>query len=153
MISSLADHGHVEEAVSLFAKMEESSFRQDNLSFSAILYACSHIGFVDAGYEYFQKMASIYDIRPTIEHYGCMVDMFGRARELEEAYDIIRSMPIEPNSVILRSFISVFLPKEAVEGSGSNVSVYANRRGNSNQRNEGIVTFQRRETTINIGGK
>lgn len=106
MISGLADHGHGEEAMSLFARMEESGFRPDSLSFSAILYACSHNGFVDAGREYFEKMASIYDIRPTMEHYGCMVDMYGRAGELEEAYDIIRSMPTEPNSVILRSFIS-----------------------------------------------
>ncbi|KAK6802997.1 hypothetical protein RDI58_000781 [Solanum bulbocastanum] len=51
-------------------------------------------------------MGSIYDIRPTMEHYGCMVDMFGQAGELEEAYDIIRSMPTKPNSVILRRFIS-----------------------------------------------
>uniref|UniRef100_M1C9D4 Pentatricopeptide repeat-containing protein n=2 Tax=Solanum tuberosum TaxID=4113 RepID=M1C9D4_SOLTU len=197
MISGLTDHGHEEEVVSLFARMEESGFRPDNLSFSAILYACSHIGFIDAGREYFEKMASIYNIRPTMEHYGCMMDMFGRAGELEEAYYIIRSMPIEPNSVILRSFISacknhghnpcaeenireillkiepdlesnyvlasslsylfgycsdanslrlamkekginkypsshlVVLPKEAVEGSDSNVSVYSNRRGNS----------------------
>ncbi|XP_055818590.1 pentatricopeptide repeat-containing protein At2g36730-like [Solanum dulcamara] len=106
MISGLADHGHGEEAVSLFARMEESGFRPDSLSFSAILCACSHIGLVDAGREYFEKMVSIYNIRPTMEHYGCMVDMFGRAGELEEAYDIIRSMPIGPNSVILRSFIS-----------------------------------------------
>ncbi|KAH0764844.1 hypothetical protein KY285_000715 [Solanum tuberosum] len=106
MISGLADHGHGEEAVSLFARMEESGFRPDSLSFSEILYACSHIGFVDAGREYFEKMGGFYDIRSTMEHYGCMVDMFGRAGELEEAYDIIRSMPTEPNSVILRSFIS-----------------------------------------------
>uniref|UniRef100_M1ACU7 Pentatricopeptide n=2 Tax=Solanum tuberosum TaxID=4113 RepID=M1ACU7_SOLTU len=106
MISGPADHGHGEEAVSLFARMEQFGFRPDCLSFSAILYACSHIGFVDAGHEYIEKMASIYNIRPTMEHYGCMVDMFGRAGELEEAYDIIRSIPTEPNSVILRSFIS-----------------------------------------------
>ncbi|XP_060197271.1 pentatricopeptide repeat-containing protein At5g66520-like isoform X1 [Lycium barbarum] len=106
MISGLADHGHGEEAVSLFARMEEAGFRPDSLSFSAILNACSHIGLVDVGREYFEKMVSIYNIRPTMEHYGCMVDMFGRAGELEAAYDLIRSMPIEPNSVILRSFIS-----------------------------------------------
>ncbi|KAG5630381.1 hypothetical protein H5410_002098 [Solanum commersonii] len=64
------------------------------------------IGLIDAGSEYFEKMVSIYNIRPTMEHYGCMVDMFGRAGELEEAYDIIRSMSIEPNSLILRSSIS-----------------------------------------------
>ncbi|KAK6803079.1 hypothetical protein RDI58_000863 [Solanum bulbocastanum] len=36
MISGLADHGHGEEVVSLFARMEESSFRPDCLSLSAI---------------------------------------------------------------------------------------------------------------------
>ncbi|XP_075100749.1 pentatricopeptide repeat-containing protein At5g66520-like [Nicotiana tabacum] len=106
MISGLADNGHGEEAVSLFTSMEEAGFRPDSLSFSVILCACSHKGLVDVGRRYFHKMVSIYNIRPTMEHYGCMVDMFGRAGELEEAYDLIKSMPIEPNSVILRSFIS-----------------------------------------------
>ncbi|CAN4121233.1 unnamed protein product [Withania somnifera] len=106
MISGLADHANGEDAVSLFARMEEAGFRPDSLSFSAILYACSHIGLVDVGREYFEKMLSVYNIRPSMEHYGCMVDMFGRAGELKEAYDLIRRMPMEPNSVILRSFIS-----------------------------------------------
>ncbi|WMV08236.1 hypothetical protein MTR67_001621 [Solanum verrucosum] len=108
IISGLVDHGHRDEVVSSFSRMEEFGFRPDNLSFSAIIYSCSHIVFVDVGHEYFEKMASIYNIRPTMEHYRCMVDMFGHAGELEEACDIIRSMPIEPNSVILRSFISAY---------------------------------------------
>ncbi|KAK6803045.1 hypothetical protein RDI58_000829 [Solanum bulbocastanum] len=83
IISSLADHGHGEEIVSLFVRMEEYGFRSDSLSFSAILYSYSHIGFVDTGREYFEKIASIYNISPTMEHYRCMVDMFGRAGELE----------------------------------------------------------------------
>lgn len=49
------------------------------------LYACSHIGLVDVGREYFEKMVSIYKIMPTMEHYGYMVDLFGHARELKEA--------------------------------------------------------------------
>ncbi|WMV08201.1 hypothetical protein MTR67_001586 [Solanum verrucosum] len=105
MISGLTDHGHEEEVVSLFARMEEFGFMPDSLSFSAILYACSHIGFVDAGREYFEKNGN-------------------DANSLRLA---MKSKGINkyPGSHL------VILPKEAVEGSDSNVSVYVDRRGNS----------------------
>lgn len=35
-----------------------------------------------------------------MEHYGCMVDLLGRAGELQEAYDLIKRMPMKPDSVI-----------------------------------------------------
>lgn len=106
MISALADNGQGGEAISLFSRMEEAGLRPDSLSFSAILSACSHLGLVEEGHEYFNRMVNLYDIRPTMEHYGCMVDMLGRAGKIEQAYKVMMSMPMEPNSVILRSFIS-----------------------------------------------
>ncbi|KAL3850401.1 hypothetical protein ACJIZ3_012283 [Penstemon smallii] len=106
MISCLADYGHGEEAISLFTKMKESGLRPDSMSFSVVLSACSHKGLVLEGQELFDKMVNIYEIMPTMEHYGCMVDLFGRAGKIEEAYQIIMMMPMEPNSVILRSYLS-----------------------------------------------
>nr|GLL43416.1 pentatricopeptide repeat-containing protein At4g21065-like [Ipomoea trifida] len=106
MISALADNGRGEEAISLFPRMEEAGLRPDSLSFSAILSACSHLGLVEEGHKYFNRMVNLYDIRPTMEHYGCMVDLLGRPGKIEQAYEVIMSMPMEPNSVILRSFIS-----------------------------------------------
>ncbi|KAG8387341.1 hypothetical protein BUALT_Bualt02G0011400 [Buddleja alternifolia] len=106
MISCLADFGHAEEAISLFTKMEKIGLRPDSVSFSAILSACSHRGLVHKGQELFDKMVNFYNIMPTMEHYGCMVDLFGRAGKIEEAYQIIMSMPMEANSVILRSYLS-----------------------------------------------
>ncbi|KAK2975467.1 hypothetical protein RJ640_028573 [Escallonia rubra] len=106
MISGLADNGNGEAAISLFTKMEEGDLKPDGMSFSGILSACSHLGLVVEGQKYFERMLKVYNIRPTMEHYGCMVDMFGRAGMIEEAYQLIRSMPMEPNSVVLRSFIS-----------------------------------------------
>ncbi|EXC33630.1 hypothetical protein L484_013827 [Morus notabilis] len=50
-------------------------------------------------------MVRVYEIRPRIEHYGCIVDMPGRAGLIEEAYQVIKNMPMELNSVILRSFL------------------------------------------------
>ncbi|CAH9106683.1 unnamed protein product [Cuscuta epithymum] len=75
MISALADNGHGEEAVCLFSRMEKSGLRPDSLSFSA----CGHLGLVNKGHDPFRRMASVYDIRPSMEHYGCMVDLLGRA--------------------------------------------------------------------------
>lgn len=105
MISGLADHGRGEDAISLFTKMEENGLKPDSMSFSGILSACSHLGLVEKGKRYFDQMVKIYGIKPTTEHYGCMVDMLGRAGMIEEAYKVIKKMPMEPNSVMLRSFI------------------------------------------------
>ncbi|GFY98976.1 mitochondrial editing factor 18 [Actinidia rufa] len=105
MISGLADHGHGEDAISFFSQMEKIGLKPDSMSFSVIISACSHLGLVDVGKNYFDKMARIYKIRPTMEHYGCMVDMLGRAGMIEEAYQVIKNMPMEPNSIIIRSFI------------------------------------------------
>ncbi|XP_076912327.1 pentatricopeptide repeat-containing protein At2g01510, mitochondrial-like [Bidens hawaiensis] len=108
MITGLAENGHGEEAISLFNQMEDLGFTPDTISFSGILSACSHLGLVETGQRYFDQMVNLYNIQPTMEHYGCMVDMLGRAGMIEEAYHVLKTMPMEPNSVILRSFISAY---------------------------------------------
>nr|XP_043622636.1 pentatricopeptide repeat-containing protein At4g21065-like [Erigeron canadensis] len=108
MISGLAENGHGEEAISLFNDMVDLGLIPDTISFSGLLSACSHLGLVEKGQKYFDQMVKFYKIQPTMEHYGCMVDMYGRAGMIEEAYDVIRNMPMEPNSVMLRSFISAY---------------------------------------------
>ncbi|XP_024986918.1 pentatricopeptide repeat-containing protein At4g21065-like isoform X2 [Cynara cardunculus var. scolymus] len=108
MISGLAENGRGEEAISLFNEMEKVGLIPDAMSFSGILSACSHMGLVEKGREYFDRMVKCYKVKPTMEHYGCMVDMFGRAGMIEEAYDVLRNMPMEPNSIMLRSFMSAY---------------------------------------------
>lgn len=108
MISAFADHGRPKDAISLFIQMESRGLKPDSVSFTALLCACSHLGMVDQGRWYFNRMENVYNIKPTMEHYGCMVDMFGRAGLVEEAYEFLRKMPMQPNSVILRSFIGAY---------------------------------------------
>ncbi|KAL2343388.1 hypothetical protein Fmac_004673 [Flemingia macrophylla] len=105
MISALADHGRGEDVVSLFSQMEDVGLEPDGVSFAVVLSACSHVGLVDEGRRYFDRMVRVYGIEPTVEHYGCMVDLLGRAGLIQEAYDIIKGMPVEPNAVVLRSFL------------------------------------------------
>lgn len=105
MIAGLAMQGYGEEAIALFSKMEGSGLRPDGITFISILYACSHAGLIEQGCRYFSKMKNIYGIEPAIEHYGCMVDLYGRAGQLQKAYDFILQMPIPPNTIIWRTLL------------------------------------------------
>ncbi|KAG5537512.1 hypothetical protein RHGRI_024842 [Rhododendron griersonianum] len=44
--------------------------------------------------------ASIAPDDQPIAHYGCMVDLLGRAGHLTEALAVIKKMPMEPNSIV-----------------------------------------------------
>ncbi|KAI9086436.1 hypothetical protein K1719_031520 [Acacia pycnantha] len=105
MLAGLAMQGHGEEAIQLFHEMEDSGIRLDGITFISLLYACSHAGLVEQGSAYFSKMQSVYAIEPAMEHYGCMVDLYGRAGKLQKAYDFVCQMPIMPNSIIWRTLL------------------------------------------------
>lgn len=107
MILGLASHGDGKEALALFSRMlEENSERPDNITFLGVLCACSHGGMIDEGRQIFDIMIRDYNIQPTIKHYGCMVDLLGRAGLVEEAYNLIESMPMEGNAVVWRTLLA-----------------------------------------------
>lgn len=99
MISGLASHGLSEEALRLFAHMEVSGGDPNGVTFLVALSACTHGGLVEQGLEIFRKMES-YGVERGIEHYGCLVDLLGRAGRLAEAYDVIMNMPMRANEVV-----------------------------------------------------
>ncbi|KAK4354411.1 hypothetical protein RND71_026605 [Anisodus tanguticus] len=106
MISGLAMNARSKEALQLFSLMEGSSEVSPNeVTFLGILSACSHGGFVNEGFYYFEKMTRQYKYSPGVEHYGCLVDLLGRANLLVEAMEFISSMPIQPDAVIWRSLL------------------------------------------------
>ncbi|EHA8591448.1 pentatricopeptide repeat-containing protein [Cocos nucifera] len=106
MISGLAMNGYSSEALDLFSQMEEMSEVMPNeVTFLGVLSACSHGGLVEKGFHYFEDMTRAYKLTPKIEHYGCMVDLLGRAKLLVEVKKFIKEMPIEPDVVIWRSLL------------------------------------------------
>ncbi|KAJ4950262.1 hypothetical protein NE237_027094 [Protea cynaroides] len=100
VISGLALNGYVKAAFALFGQMEKSGIRPEGNTFIAILCGCSHAGLVDEGRRYFHSMNRIYSLTPRIEHYGCFVDLLGRAGLLEEAHHLIKDMPFQANAVV-----------------------------------------------------
>ncbi|KAI5440340.1 hypothetical protein KIW84_010009, partial [Lathyrus oleraceus] len=107
MILGFASHGNGEEALSLFTRMlQENVERPNDVTFLGVLCACSHGGLVDEGRWYFDIMNRDYTIQPTIKHYGCMVDLLGRAGLVMEAYDLIKNMPVDCNAIVWRTLLA-----------------------------------------------
>nr|UPT49104.1 pentatricopeptide repeat protein AaPPR191 [Agave angustifolia] len=105
MIAGYAMHGHSREALELFSRLRSTGLRPTDITFIAVLNACSHAGLVGEGREFFSLMEKDYGIEPKIEHYGCMVDLLGRAGLVEEAYELVQSMRIKPDSVLWGSLM------------------------------------------------
>jgi pentatricopeptide repeat protein len=72
----------------------------DDVTFVGLLLACTHGGMVEKGKHLFMSMTRDFNIIPKLEHYGCMVDLLGRAGKLRESYEVIQRMPMKPDSVI-----------------------------------------------------
>ncbi|OAY80860.1 Pentatricopeptide repeat-containing protein [Ananas comosus] len=105
IIRGLAFHGHSKEALQLFDEMLNKRLRPDEITFVGVLVACSHGGMVDEGQRYFLLMQNEYRIEPNIRHYGCMVDILGRAGLLKEAFKFVGEMKVEPNAIVWRTLL------------------------------------------------
>lgn len=100
MIFGYGLHGHGNEALKLFNEMLHSGVSPTGVTFLSVLYACSHAGLVRKGNDIFHSMVHDYGVRPLPEHYACMVDILGRAGQLNEALKFIEKMPVEPGPAI-----------------------------------------------------
>lgn len=97
MITGYAQHGRGKEALELFYQMQQEGVKPDWITFVGALSACAHAGLIEEGLHHFQSMKE-FNIEPRMEHYGCMVDLFGRAGLLNEAVEFIIKMQVEPDS-------------------------------------------------------
>ncbi|WOL14383.1 hypothetical protein Cni_G23163 [Canna indica] len=106
IICGLAMHGHADTSLRVFSDMQRKSIKPNSITFIGVLSACCHNGLVTTGRQYFQAMRKDYNIEPTIKHYGCMVDLLARAGCLEEAEQLIKSMPMEADVMIWGSMLA-----------------------------------------------
>ncbi|KAL9233462.1 hypothetical protein vseg_008460 [Gypsophila vaccaria] len=100
MMIAYGVHGFGKEAVELYDEMIRSCMRPDRVVCMAVLSACSHAGLVNEGLRYFNSMVTEYNIIPDQEMYGSVVDLLGRAGRVEDAYELIKSMPEDPGDCV-----------------------------------------------------
>ncbi|CAN1280912.1 Pentatricopeptide repeat-containing protein At4g02750 [Linum perenne] len=97
MIAAYSQDGQGEEAFRLFWDMQSLSIKPDHITLVNVLSACNHAGLVDDAKRYLSSMEELFGITPTQEHYACMIDILGRAAKLDEAMELVNTMPYEAN--------------------------------------------------------
>jgi pentatricopeptide repeat protein len=82
------------------------SVQPNEMTFTTVLGACVQAGLVEKGREFFNLMVDRYGLEPNIHHYGCMVDLYTKAGQMEDAYQVIKTMKVEPNAIIWTSLLA-----------------------------------------------
>lgn len=106
IISCYGYSGFPQRAIRLFHQMQDQSYKPTRVTFIAVLAACSHAGLVDEALRYFEAMHGDYSITADEAHYACIVDCFGRAGQLQRAYEFIRGMAVAPNACVWGALLS-----------------------------------------------
>ncbi|XP_058110544.1 pentatricopeptide repeat-containing protein At1g25360-like [Magnolia sinica] len=106
LIMGYGKHGLGSEALRAFDQMKLMGFVPNKITLLGTLYACTHAGLMQEGWDIFNSMVHTYSITPMMEHYTCMVDLLSRAGRLEETCWFIERMPVEPDVRLWTAFLS-----------------------------------------------
>ncbi|KAL4329419.1 pentatricopeptide repeat-containing protein At1g11290, chloroplastic-like [Arachis ipaensis] len=106
MINAYSKHGEWFRCFQLYNQMKLSNIIPDKVTFLGLLTACVNSGLVDKGKEIFREMVEIYGYQPSQEHHACMVDLLGRAGQIDKASEIIDAIPFKPDARVYGPLLS-----------------------------------------------
>ncbi|XP_039128311.1 pentatricopeptide repeat-containing protein At5g08305-like [Dioscorea cayenensis subsp. rotundata] len=106
IIGGLAMHGRSKDSLALFEEMQATGRVQpDEITYLCLLSACTHGGLVEDARRFFNLLKA-QRMAVQVEHYACMVDVLGRSGRVEEAYEIVRTMPMQPSASVLGALLT-----------------------------------------------
>jgi pentatricopeptide repeat protein len=106
MMAGYAQHGFFNKALMIFHRMCLSDDKLDHITCISIICACNYIGLVSEGCTYFTCMMLDDGIKPSIETYGCLIDLIGRGGQLDVALHLAENLPCSPSVDIWMSLVS-----------------------------------------------
>ncbi|XP_021280965.1 pentatricopeptide repeat-containing protein At3g49170, chloroplastic-like [Herrania umbratica] len=95
--------------------MMNSGFRPNQVTFVNILYVCRDNGLVEEGERHFNSMGQKYKIQAGLEHYACMVEIYGKAGQLDKAEKLIKGMTFESDVIVWDAFSRAFCLHSGLE--------------------------------------
>jgi len=107
MITQLAKNGFAEDSIDLFTQFKNLGLKPDGQMFIGVLSACSVLGDIDEGMLHFESMSRDYGIIPSMAHFVSVVDMIGSIGHLDEAFEFIEKMKMEPSADIWETLMNL----------------------------------------------
>ncbi|RID43399.1 hypothetical protein BRARA_I00263 [Brassica rapa] len=93
-----------EGGVAVARRIFDEIVGKDSVSYNSIMSVYAQNGM--SSWRWFNSMKGRFGVEPGLEHYGCMVDLLGRAGYLQKAYDLVQTMKMKPDSVIWSSLLA-----------------------------------------------
>ncbi|GAA0140068.1 hypothetical protein LIER_01491 [Lithospermum erythrorhizon] len=106
IIFGMAQHGQAFEALCLYDEMISAGIKPNEVTFIGLLYACSHVGLIDKGRKLFNSMVEEFGLKPSLQHYTCLLDLYSRSGQLDKAENLIKSMPFKPDVAAWAALLS-----------------------------------------------
>ncbi|KAM0945486.1 putative tetratricopeptide-like helical domain superfamily [Dioscorea sansibarensis] len=97
MILGCGINGRSTDAMSLFDEMLREKIVPNSVTFVGLLAAFKHAGLLQEAHQCFGTMWSEHKVKPSGDHYAIMVDLLGQSGSVEEAYLLIKEMPMKPH--------------------------------------------------------
>ncbi|KAG6424567.1 hypothetical protein SASPL_114985 [Salvia splendens] len=109
IVDMYAKSGLLEKVVDVFNQLEI----KDVKSWTAMISGCGVHGQANHApwrlderrVELFREDGECLSVKTKIEHYGCMIDLLGRAGLLEEAYELIKGLLVERDATAWRALL------------------------------------------------
>ncbi|KAI5083843.1 hypothetical protein GOP47_0000012 [Adiantum capillus-veneris] len=112
IISSCASLVELLEGQSFHTAVVLRGFEADTALATAIV--TMHAGLLDEGRRWWLSMQCDYGIEPIPDHYDCMIDLFSRVGQLDEAEDFLKKMPLKATAISWMSLLSACRSKADV---------------------------------------
>ncbi|XP_052181849.1 pentatricopeptide repeat-containing protein At2g22410, mitochondrial-like [Diospyros lotus] len=114
-IAGLANYGYANEALKLFDQMEDRGVDPNEATFVSVLAACRQSGLVNEGCLLFGRMVRFYNIQPKVEHFGCLIDLLGRAGLVDKAEEFIKTMPLGERPIAYKTLLSACISYSKID--------------------------------------
>ncbi|KFK24838.1 hypothetical protein AALP_AA8G031300 [Arabis alpina] len=96
-----------DEALALWSRMNKERIKPDTITLALVIsaYRYTESNKLSSCRNLFLSVKTIYGIEPTTEHYTAFVGVLGHWGLLEEAEEIVNSMPFQPEVSVLRALL------------------------------------------------
>ncbi|XWS31854.1 hypothetical protein CRYUN_Cryun23aG0111700 [Craigia yunnanensis] len=115
LIGGYARQGLGRRALEEFDRMINGGVRPNQVTIFNVLLACRNNGLVEEGERHFNSMDQKYGIQTELEHYACMVEIYGKAGQLDKAEELIKGMLSKLDVVVWGAFVRAFYLHSGLE--------------------------------------
>ncbi|KAJ7296653.1 hypothetical protein O6H91_Y108900 [Diphasiastrum complanatum] len=100
LIAAYAQQGRGNIALQLFAQMQQEGKKPNESTLASVLSACSHVGPLEEGCDYFNSTSVDEGMQQSVQQYGSMVNLLGQKGRLDEAEDLIAKTPYKDDKAM-----------------------------------------------------